>query len=178
MTHKTLPVARNRCSPLVRSTLWLVAGGLALSSCADPQQGARGEAPTARPVVADAEQMRAARALSLGSLPELGADRDPYERAVMCNIAVRKISQRLAQNGALGDAQLVIINRVRAHYDRQVQTLAARAGKTDASLRADRSQQTERLSDPNLAGQTAIGCLRSAAGAIESGQALPSPGVG
>lgn len=178
MTHKTPPVARNRWSRLVRSTHWLVAGGVALSSCADSQQGAREEAATAYPEVADAERMRAARALSLGSLPELGANRDPYERAVMCSIAVRKISQRLARNGAMGDEQLAVINRVRAEYDRQVRTLGARAGKTDAALRADRSQQTERLSDPNLTGQTAIGCLRSAAGAIEAGQALPSPRAG
>src|SRR5690606_24874950 len=116
-----------------------------------------------RPPVESIDDRRAALALSVTNVPSLEEGANAYIRALRCSLALKTITQRIAEGGSLSAEQMRLLRQVQLNYEREFARLGAQEGKSPAGIRNDHQQQGQQVADPTVAGRIALGCLRERA---------------
>jgi hypothetical protein len=152
---------KDRCCRL------FLAGLLCLTAGCDtgPDREAYVGSASATQRVISSEERQAARALSLGNLGMMDATTAPYNRAMLCVIALEAVSQRIGQLGAPSDDApnyTALINQSIARYTREVDAIGKREGKLPDQIARDRRQHEMQIPSLSARGQIAINCLRAA----------------
>lgn len=107
-----------------------------------------------------AEDKRAARALSLGSGPDLGqVAQDPRQQALLCIAALGTIETRFGNTGAMSAEQTRALEQAKAVY----RTKAGLAGRSPADVADALKKATRQSPDVMTSARRAIGCLRNLA---------------
>ena len=142
----------------------LLATSLALTACASERSPAPPSQQRASSTVFSNEDRRAARALSISNRPDLASLSSPYMRAIVCELAVETLGERMAEMDSLSAGQMAGFRRVQQDLARDIGKAAIREGKGQADIDRDKEQQRLTLSDPVARIPLAMGCLRNRAG--------------
>lgn len=130
-----------------------------LAGCNSAEAPLPGE-PDPASQTGNAQDMRAAQSLSIGSVRALDEDNGPYVQALRCSMALDAINERFAESGGFSDEQMRLLREAQAIYERQFAQLGAQDNKSREDMRGDLDAQAERIPELSTRGQIAIGCLR------------------
>ncbi len=130
---------------------------LLAASCA-PETATAPQAASVDTVEFDADDRRAAQALSIGNQAALTGAATAYDRALLCSIALDSLTEQLQERGALTAEQQRAFGEVRRLYERRLDQSAG--SKTAEERSRDREQAEEANPEPSTRAQIAIGCLR------------------
>lgn len=134
--------------------------GALLSSCAGPGEALGDPEHDARSQAAPNEaERRAARLLSLTNNSSLDAKSDPYERAVLCVVAIDSLQERLRNAFGITGDQKRALAVARGVYERRADSAKA-AG---ANLRGDIEKADSEAEDAGELARTGVSCLRQLA---------------
>ena len=140
-------------------TLLSVVVTLSLVSCGSANQDPRHEmASSAR--TGTAEEIRAAKALSLGNVRAISIETDPYVRVLRCNLAIAAVQAHFAGSG-LPDDQKELLQMAKDIYGRELVRLSKQKNKSEEQVQADLGSQTENFPDLSSKAQIMIGCLQT-----------------
>lgn len=131
---------------------------LSLAGCDSAEPSLPGE-PAAASQAVDAEDMRAARSLSIGNVRALDDSVGPYIQALRCRIALDAINEHFGGSGRFSDELKQGVSEAQAIYERQLARLGAQAGKSSEEIQSDLSEQAERIPALSTRSQILIGCL-------------------
>ncbi|WP_133366390.1 hypothetical protein [Qipengyuania sediminis] len=137
----------------------VAAACIAVGACAvEDAAEKRGPSPRSEAPPTEAER-RAARLLSLSNNSTLDAKTDPYDRAVLCTVAIEAVQQRLTEAIGMSAEQKQAMAAARGVYQRRA--AAAATGARD--IRADAERMRTENEDPNQMMRTGVACLRQLA---------------
>ncbi len=134
---------------LLPANIGTVAAMLALASlagCSGPQPASGGEYPSERAREFSPAEKAAARALSIGSDPQLVDADKPRAFARTCADAIAGMADKLRRSDALTEPQLAALDRIREIYAR----------RATPPLKGNATERDSPAADA----RTAIACLR------------------
>ena len=145
-----------------RLTLACVLALALLASCSQGDSFGQTATATANgsPASFGEQDRLAARKLSIGSSTAFAAAAEPYEQALLCRSAIAAIGDRFRQSGTLGETQVRAIEQAEALYDRQLQTLGSRQGKSQGAVQRDLEQARQDGPEIGEQARLAITCLQ------------------
>ena len=127
---------------------------LSLGACSGKADVASEQSGAGNQRVFSADDKRIARLLSIGETG-VKAGGSPQDQALLCDIALQSIADRLRQSGALSAVQMGAFDKAQSLY----RTRAA-AGRTPAQLASARSAMETAHPEASERARLAIGCLR------------------
>ncbi|NTZ43412.1 hypothetical protein G7A66_10030 [Altererythrobacter sp. SALINAS58] len=127
---------------------------IALSACslAEPEVEEPGFTATKTFSQGDKE---IAKVLSIGS-SNLEVAAGPYQKALLCELAVQTITNQLSSGEALAGEQRTALKQVQAIYSQRVSA----SGEDEAQINRDRREIELAYPDVKQRARLAIGCLR------------------
>jgi hypothetical protein len=146
--------------PILKAARCGLLAALALTSCS---RGGGDEAPLAaeRQIREFSQQDKlAARSLSLASKNIVEQANGSYAQALLCNLAIDTIAERLRGAGSLGATQLNELAEAESQFDRRLRALGKQENKSEADIRNDLERAAADNPDASANARVALACLQ------------------
>jgi hypothetical protein len=108
--------------------------------------------------VFDAEDKRAAQALSVGSGTLLESAQTEYEQALLCKVAVDAIAPRL--QAGLDTTQAEAVTAIQRALDERVRREVAAQGRNRYQIAADLGEREQAGEEVGMRARIAVACIR------------------
>lgn len=138
--------------PLTASALVFL---VSIAACSSPDETSETRMTRKDSETFSAEDRRVAKALSLGGY-ELRASGNTYDKAVLCNVSLQALADRMRESGLLSAEQQRAFSQAQGVYTLR----AGSTGKSASQIAQDRREVEAAYPDMNARARIAIGCLR------------------